>query len=89
MLFGNSRRIDMLKKFINFAIILAKGDGVGIVLGIDLNYSYKELRFIPLYPVLEAGTVLAWKKEQVFTSATSTFLSFARKFRKVISDDKI
>ncbi len=62
--------------------------GLGVVLGIELNYMHEALRFVPLYPTLETSTVLAWKKEQVFTSATSAFISFARQYREVISDDK-
>lgn len=63
-------------------------NGLGVVLGIKLNYTYEGLRFIPLYPTLETSTVLAWKKEQVFTPATSAFLAFARQYEKVISSDK-
>ncbi|MCI9175735.1 MAG: LysR family transcriptional regulator [Lachnospiraceae bacterium] len=62
---------------------------LGIVLGIKLNYTYKGIRFVPLYPALETSTFLAWKKEQVFTSATSAFLAYARQYEKVISDDKL
>lgn len=63
--------------------------GLGVVLGIKLNYTYEGLQFVPLYPALEAGTVLAWKKEQVFTPATSAFFAFARQYEKVISGDKL
>lgn len=64
-------------------------NNVGVVLGIKLNYTYENLRFVPLYPVLESSTVLAWKKEQVFSAATSSFIEFTRQYRKVISDDKL
>lgn len=69
-------------------MMLAKSK-LGVVLGIDLDYTYEGLRFIPLYPTLEISTVLAWKKEQIFTSVTSTFLAFARQYKKVISNDKL
>ena len=62
---------------------------LGIVLGIKLNCTYDNLRFVPLYPILEMSTVLAWKKEQVFSSATSSFIEFAKQYGKVISDDKL
>nr|WP_297174883.1 LysR family transcriptional regulator [uncultured Agathobaculum sp.] len=60
---------------------------LGVVLGIRLNCTYDGLRFIPLYPTLEIGTVLAWKKEQVFTPTTSAFLAFAQEYKNVISND--
>ncbi len=60
-----------------------------MVLGIELDYAFEGLRFVPLYPTLETSTALAWKKEQVFTPATSAFLAFARQYEKVISNDKL
>ena len=62
---------------------------LGVVLGIRLNYTYEGLTFVPLYPALETSTVLAWKKEQIFSPATSAFLSFAEQYDFVISDDKL
>ena len=62
---------------------------LGIVLGIKLNYTYDNLCFVPLYPILEMSTVLVWKKEQIFSSATSSFIEFARQYEKVISDNKL
>lgn len=69
-------------------MMLAKSR-LGVVLGIELDYIFEGLRFVSLYPTLETSTALAWKKEQVFTSATSAFLSFARQYGKVISDNKL
>lgn len=69
-------------------MMLAKSR-LGVVLGIELDYTCEGLRFVPLYPTLETSTVLAWKKEQVFTSVTSTFLTFARQYEKVISNNKL
>ncbi len=63
--------------------------GLGVVLGIKLNYICEALQFVPLSPMLETSTVMVWKKEQVFTSATNAFLSFARQYEKVISNDKL
>lgn len=62
---------------------------LGIVLGIKLNCTYDSLCFVPLYPVLETGTVLVWKKEQIFSTATSSFIEFARRYEKVISGNKL
>ena len=67
-------------------MVLAES-GLGVVLGIQLNCAYEGLQFVPFYPVLEAGTALAWKKEQVFTPATSAFFAFAKQYEKAISND--
>ena len=62
---------------------------IGVMLSIKLNCSYENLRFIPLSPVLEVSTVLGWKKEQIFSAATSSFIDFAKKYLKDISNDKL
>lgn len=69
-------------------MMLAK-NRLGVVLGIKLDYICEGLRFVPLYPTLETSTVLAWKKEQIFSPATSAFLTFAGQYEKVISGDKL
>lgn len=68
--------------------VLAK-ENIGVMLSINLNCTYENLRFIPLQPVLEISTVLGWKKEQIFSAATSAFIDFADQYLKSISDDKI
>ena len=68
--------------------VLAK-ENIGVMLSINLNCIYENLRFIPLYPVLEVATVLAWKKEQIFSATTSAFIDFAAQYLKSISYDKI
>ena len=68
--------------------VLAK-ENIGVMLSINLNCTYENLRFIPLRPVLEISTVLGWKKEQIFPAATSAFIDFADQYLKSISDDKI
>ena len=60
---------------------------IGVVIGIRLNCQYDGLRFIPFSPALESGTALAWKKEQVFSTATSAFLDFAKKYLRGITDN--
>lgn len=62
---------------------------IGVVIGIRLNYSYNKLKFIPLSPSLESATALAWKKEQIFSAATSAFIEFSKQYLKGISNDKI
>ena len=68
--------------------ILAK-ENIGVMLSINLNCIYENLRFIPLHPVLEVATVLAWKKEQIFSATTSAFIEFASEYLKGISDNKL
>lgn len=67
--------------------VLAK-ENIGVMLSINLNCIYENLRFIPLYPSLEVATVLGWKKEQVFSSTTTAFIDFAVQYLKSISNDK-
>lgn len=60
---------------------------IGVVIGIRLNYRYDKLKFIPLSPALKSATALAWKKEQIFSAATTAFIEFSKKFLKGISGD--
>lgn len=62
---------------------------IGAVLGIRLNCSYDGLRFIPFSPPLESTTALAWKKEQIYSSAASAFIEFAKKYILGISPDSL
>ena len=62
---------------------------IGAVIGIKLNCNYDGLRFIPLNPALKIDTALAWKKEQIFSAATSAFIEFSKQYLKGISDNKL
>ena len=62
---------------------------IGIMLSINLNCTYENLCFIPLSPVLEVSTALAWKKEQIFSTATTEFIEFSKQYLKSISDNRI
>lgn len=68
--------------------VLAK-ENIGVMLSLNLNCFYENLRFIPLFPTLEVSTALAWKKEQIFSSATSTFIDFADQYLKSITGDEL
>lgn len=61
--------------------------GMGVALCIDLDCNYEGLRFIPLFPALEMGSVIVWKKNQVFSSAASAFIEYAKKCLEDISCD--
>lgn len=60
---------------------------LGAVIAMKLDCQYEGLTFLPFEPVLEGTTALAWKKEQIFSSAASTFIEFAKKYIQGISDD--
>lgn len=64
-------------------------ENMGVMLSIKLNCTYENLRFVPLSPMLEVSTALAWKKEQTFPTVTSAFLEFVKKYLKSITKDKL
>lgn len=64
-------------------------ENMGVMLSIKLNCTYENLRFVPLSPILEVSTALAWKKEQTFPTVTSAFLEFVKKYLKSITKDKL
>lgn len=47
--------------------------GVGTALSFDLNFSFDDLRVIPLSPTMDTGTVLVWKKDLVLTPVVEAF----------------
>lgn len=53
-------------------------NGLGAATCFDLDYSYHSLTFVPFSPVLESGTVLAWKKDQASSPVAEQFLSFIK-----------
>lgn len=68
--------------------VLAR-ENIGIMLSINLNCTYNDLKFIPVSPKLEVSTALAWKKEQMFSAAASAFIDFAKQYIKSISNNKL
>lgn len=52
---------------------------VGVALCFDLENVYDDLCFIPFSPRLETGSVLAWKKNQVFSPAAAQFIQELRR----------
>ncbi len=73
--FGN--RWEHLQIAATFNLILNAANmvrcGVGAALGLDLNLAFDDLRFLPLSPAMETGTVLVWKKDQVLTPVVEAF----------------
>lgn len=58
---------------------LARDSG-SCVLTLNLDCAYEGLRFVPLSPKMESGTVLVWKKAETFSPAATAFLAYARDF---------
>lgn len=56
----------------NAAILVRNGAGVALCLGLECPY--EGVRFIPLSPRLETGSILVWKKEQALPRATGVLL---------------
>ena len=53
-------------------------NGVGIALGFLIGNLTDELKFVPLSPPMETGSVLVWKKDQTFSPAAAEFLRSLR-----------
>jgi len=64
-------------------------NGIGIALCLELESSYKNLRFIPLSPRLEFHSVLAWKKNQVHSPATAAFIAYIKEGLQNMAQDRI
>ena len=54
-------------------------NGMGAALTLQLENNFKDLCFLPLSPRLELGSVLAWKKNQVFSPAAAEFMKYLKK----------
>ena len=53
-------------------------NGVGAALGFLIGNLTDELKFVPLSPPMETGSVLVWKKDQTFSPAAAEFLRSLR-----------
>ncbi|MBO8469594.1 MAG: LysR family transcriptional regulator [Spirochaetes bacterium] len=60
----------------NVAVMVQEGIGIGI--GFDLFSEYEGLEFIPLEPELNTGSVICWKKNQLFSTVAGSFIDFLR-----------
>jgi DNA-binding transcriptional LysR family regulator len=71
----------------NTAAMVQKNMGVALCL--KRCNLFEDLCFIPLKPELTARSVLVWKKNHMFSPATSAFLDFAEKYISGITGDTI
>lgn len=62
---------------------------MGIALCIRLEAKYDGLRFVPLKPQLNIGSVMVWKKNQIVSPPVNEFLDFAEKYLSGIPNNTI
>lgn len=92
---SNPQVIERLKRWMGDAYsednILSKGNllynnamlvqqGVGVALTSYFCCHYEGLLYLPLEPEILTSTVLAWKRDQVYGSATAAFIRFAKEY---------
>ena len=71
----------------NAAIMAQKK--MGIILTIELESRFDEVKFVPFAPKMEFGSVLVWKKNQIQSTAMEAFIDFSKKYIKSISTNVI
>lgn len=71
----------------NMALLAAAR--MGALLTLNLHCSYEHLRFLPLSPGLESGTVLAWKKEECCAPAVSGLISHIKECLNAMAEPSI
>ncbi len=67
----------------NAAAMVKSGVGTALCFDLGANF-YEDLCFIPLSPAMETGSVLVWKKNQMFGAATSAFIKFLKNAFKAL-----
>ena len=56
---------------------------MGVVFCFQLQNRFDGLKYIPLYPPVETGAVLVWKKSQIASRAVRQFLRFVKEYRDI------
>lgn len=78
--FGTSlEKLDIAARYnlvMNAAALVRSN--AGIALCFDLGTIYDDLSFVPLHPLLETGSVLVWKKNQMMSEAARRFIDSVR-----------
>ena len=62
----------------NFSAMSMVEQGLGVALCFDLGAVFENLRFVPLAPRMETGSVLVWKKNQMLSAANALFIQHIR-----------
>lgn len=62
------------------AAIMAKANK-GIVIALNLNHHYDDLKFIPLEPPLTLNSVLAWHQDKPNSRITEAFINFVKEIQ--------
>ena len=79
------RRLNILVGYnllSNIALLVEHGVGVAVCLNGALSlHASPDLRFVPLVPERSTRSVLIWKKNQVFSTATSLFIQSLQALR--------
>ncbi len=75
-------RVAGTYNLINNAAVMAEKK-VGVVLCFQLQNRFDGLKYIPLYPPVETGAVLVWKKSQIASRAVRQFLRFVKEYRDI------
>ncbi len=79
--YANENNIAATGNLLYNIAILAR-NGVGAIIGLKLDAKYEGLKYIPLSPKLESGTVLVWKKTQIFSQSTEGFIRHLKEMLK-------
>ena len=62
------------------AVIVAR-ERKGAVICLKLDSHYDDMKFLPLEPKLELGSVLAWKDRQTYSKTTKAFIQFLKQYQ--------
>lgn len=65
----------------NVAVMVQNDVGIGI--GFNLFSDYEGLKFVPMIPPLMTGSVLCWKKNQLFSPVVGSFIEFLKNRKEV------
>ena len=68
--------------------VLAREISGCCVVTMKLDSHFEGLRFLPLRPALEDGTVLVWKKVQTFSPAVRAFLQYTAEYLAGMEENK-
>lgn len=80
-------QIAAIYNLVNNGIEMVRS-GIGALLCFPIQTLDPGLKFIPLYPQVETGSVLVWRKNQVLSQTAYRFLEEFKKCATGISDDK-